>query len=141
MELQLQPQSFNEYSELSSFRIGRFDFFAVQGTLKSLLKHHNSKAQILCASRLMVQVSHSYMTTGTIITLTIQTFVDKVMFLLFTMLSRFVIAFLPKMGQNLLYMTLQSHSLPLSAEAVTTTEGSLYSVLYVFILGPYTCVP
>ena len=89
----------------------------------------------------MVQVSHSYMTTGTIVTLTIQTFVDRVMSLLFTMLSRFVIAFLPKMGQNLLYVTLQSHPLPLSAEAVITTEGGLYSALCVFILGPYKCVP
>ena len=89
----------------------------------------------------MIQLSHSYMTIGTITTLTIQTFVDKVMSLLFTMLSRFVIAFLPKMGHNLLYVTLQSHSLPFSAEAVTTTKVRLYSALHVFILGPCKCVP
>ena len=81
------------------------------------------------------------MATGETIALTIQTFVDKVMSLLFTMLSRFVIAFLPKMGHNLLYVTLQSHSLPFSAEAVTTTKVRLYSALHVFILGPCKCVP
>ena len=89
----------------------------------------------------MVQLSHPYMTTGKTIALNRWTFVDKVMSLLFTMLSSFVIAFLPKMGQNLLYMTLQSHSLPFSAEAVTTTKVSLYPVLHIFILGLYQCVP
>ena len=85
----------NEYSGLISFWIEWFDFLAVQGTLKSLLQHQSLKASILQHSALlMVQLSHPYMTTGK--TLTICTFVGKVMFLLFNMLSRFVIAFLPR---------------------------------------------
>ena len=87
----------NEYSGLISFRIDWFDLFAVQGILKSLLQHHNSKASILlCSAFFMVQLSHPYMTTGKTIALTIQTFVGKVMSLLFNMLSRLVIAFLPR---------------------------------------------
>ena len=79
-----------------SFRIDWFDCLAVQGTLKSLLQHHSLKASVLGHSAfLMVQLSHPYMTTGKTITLTIQTFVSKVMFLLFNMLSRFVVVFLP----------------------------------------------
>ena len=85
----------NEYSELISFKIDWFDFLAVQGTLKSFLQHHSLKASILWHSALfMVQLSHPYMTTGQTIALTVQTFVDKVMSLLFNMLSMFVIAFL-----------------------------------------------
>ena len=87
----------NEYSGLISFRIGRFDPFAVQGTLKSLLQHPNSKASILqCSDFFMVQFSVLYMTTGKIIALTIWTFVGKVIYLLFNTLFRFVIAFLPR---------------------------------------------
>ena len=87
----------NEYSELKSFRIDWFDLLAVQGTLKSPLQHHSSKASILwCSVFFMVQLSHSYMTTGKTIALTRWTFVGKLMFLLFTMLSRLVIAFLPR---------------------------------------------
>ena len=86
---------FNEYSGLISFRIGWFDL-AVQGTLKNL-QHYNLKAPILrCSALFMVQLSHPYMTTGKTTTLTIQTFVDKVMSLLFNMLSRLVITFLPR---------------------------------------------
>ena len=82
---------------LISFRVDYFDLLAVQGTLKSLLQHHNSKASILWHSDFfMVQLSHLYMTTGKPITLTIWTSVSKVMSLLFNMLSRFVIAFLPR---------------------------------------------
>ena len=85
----------NEYSGLSSFRIDRFDLLAGQGTLKSLLQHHSSKASILqCSAFLMVQLSHPYMTTGKTIALTRWTFIGKVMSLPFNMLSRFVIAFL-----------------------------------------------
>uniref|UniRef100_A0AC11DWT5 Uncharacterized protein n=1 Tax=Ovis aries TaxID=9940 RepID=A0AC11DWT5_SHEEP len=85
----------NEYSGLSSFRIDWFDLLAVQGALKSLLQHHSSKALILhCSALFMVQLSHMYMTTGKAISFTIQTFVGKVMSLLFNILSRFVIAFL-----------------------------------------------
>ena len=86
----------NEYTGLISFRIDWFDLLAVQGTLKSLLQHHSSKASILQHSDFfMVQLSHPYM-TGKTIALTIWTFVDEVMYLLFNMLSRLVIAFLPR---------------------------------------------
>ena len=85
----------NEYSGLLSLRIDWFDLLAVQGTLKSLLQHHNSKASTLRLSAFfMVQLSHPYMTTGKTIALTIWTFVEKVISLLFNMLSRFVLAFL-----------------------------------------------
>ena len=87
----------NEYSGLISFRIDWFNLLGIQGTLKSLPQHHSSKASILQHSDFfMVQFSHPYMTTGKTIALMIQTFVGKVMFLLFNMLSRFVIAFLPR---------------------------------------------
>ena len=87
----------NEYSELISFRMNWFDLLAVQGTLKSLLQHHSSKASILLHSTfLLVQLSHPYMTTVKTIALTRWTFVSKAMCLLFNRLSRFVIAFLPR---------------------------------------------
>ena len=87
----------NEYSGLISFRKDWFDLLAVQGTLKSPLQHHSSKASIVqCSAFFMVQLSHPYMTTGEIIALTRQTFVSQVMSLLFNMLSRLVIAFLPR---------------------------------------------
>ena len=86
----------NEYSELISFKIDRFDFLAVQGTLESLLQHCSSKASILqCSTFFVVRLWHPYMTTGKTIALTRQTSVGKVMSLLFNTLSRFVIAFLP----------------------------------------------
>jgi len=92
----------NEYSGLISFRIDWFDFLAVQGTLKSFLQHHSSKASILRhPAFFVVQLSHPYMTTGKTISLTRQTFVGKVMSLLFNMLSWLVIAFLPR-GKHLL---------------------------------------
>ena len=86
----------NEYSGLISFRMDWLDLLAVQGTLKSLLQHHSSKASILRRSGFMVQLSHPYMTTGKNIALTRWTFVGKVMSLLFNMLSSLVIAFLPR---------------------------------------------
>ena len=87
----------NEYSGLISFRMDRLDLLAVQGTLKSLLQHHSSKASILLHSAFfIVQLSHPYMTTGETIALTRRTFVGKVMSLLFNMLSRRVITFLPR---------------------------------------------
>ena len=87
----------NEYSELISFRIDWFNLLAIQGTLESFLQHRNSKASILWYSPFfMVQISHLYMTTGKIMALTIQTFVGKVVSLLCNILSRFVIAFLPR---------------------------------------------
>ena len=87
----------NEYSGLSSFRTDWLDLLTVQGTLKSLLQHHSSKASILRRSAFfMVQLSHLNMTTGKAIVLTRWTFVGKVKHLWFNMLSRFVIAFLPR---------------------------------------------
>src|SRR5574340_1009251 len=87
----------NEYSGLISFSIHWFDLLAVQGTFKSLLQHYSSKASILlCSAFFTVQLSHPYMTTGKTITLTRWTFVGKVMSLLFNMLSRLVITFLPR---------------------------------------------
>ena len=100
----------NEYSGLISFRIDWFDLLAVRGTLKSLLQHHSSKVSILWHSAFfMVQLSHPYMTTGKTIPLIRQTFVDKVIFLLFNMLSRLVIPFLPR-SKCLLISWLQSPS-------------------------------
>ena len=87
----------NEHSGLISFRMDWLDLLAVQGTLKSLLQHHRLKASILrCSAFLMVQLSNPYMTTGKTIALTRQTFVGKVMSLLFNMLSSLVITFLPR---------------------------------------------
>ena len=100
----------NEYSGLISFWIHWFDLLAVQGTLKSLLQHHSLKASILWYSAFfIVQLSHPYMTTGKTIALIRWTFVGKVMSLLFKMLSRLVIAFLPR-SKHLLISWLQSSS-------------------------------
>ena len=86
-----------EHSGLISFRMDWLNLLAVQGTLKSLLQHHSSKASILrCSAFFTVQLSHPYMTTGKTIALTRWTFVGKVMSLLFNMLSRLVLAFLPR---------------------------------------------
>ena len=102
---------FNEYLGLISFRIDQFDLLAVQGTLKSLLKDHSSKASILQHSTFfVVQLSHAYMTTGKTVALTRWTFAGKVMSLLLNMLSRFVIAFLPR-SKHLLISWLQSPSM------------------------------
>ena len=96
MEFQLSVSLSNEYSELISFRMYCLDLLAVQGTLKSLLQYHTSKASILRHSVFsIVQLSHSYVTTGKTIALTRQTFVGKVISLLLNMLSRLVIIFLP----------------------------------------------
>ena len=101
----------NEYSCLISFRMDWLDLLAVQGTLKSLLQHHSSKASILHRSAfLIVQLSHPYMTTGKTIALTRRTFVGKVMSLLFNMLSKLVIPFLPR-SKRLLISWLQSPSI------------------------------
>ena len=87
----------NEHPGLISFRMDWLDLLAVQGTLKSLLEYHSSKASILqCSAFFIVQLSHPYMTTGKTTALTRWTFVDKVMSLLFNMLSSLVISFLPR---------------------------------------------
>ena len=89
----------NEHPGLISFRMDWLDLLAVQGTLKSLLQHHSSKASILqCSAFFTIQLSHPYMTAGKTIALTRQTFVGKVMSLFFNMLSRLVITFLPRVS-------------------------------------------
>ena len=100
----------NEHLGLMSFRMDWLDLLALQGTLKSLLQHHSSKASILwCSAFFIVQLSHPHMTTGKTIALTRQTFVGKVTSLLFNMLSRLVITFLPR-SKHLLISWLQSPS-------------------------------
>ena len=97
LEFQLQHQSFPWTQRLIFFRMDWLDLLAVQGTLKCLLQHHSSKPSILrCSAFFIVQLSHPYMTTGKTIAFTRQTFVDKVMSLLFNMLSKLVITFLPR---------------------------------------------
>ena len=104
----MRPSS--EYSGLFSFKIDWFDLLAVQGTFKSLLQYHRSKASILQHSAFfIVQLSHPYMTTGKTTALTRRTFVGKVMSLLFNMLSRLIIAFLPR-SKRVLISWLQSPS-------------------------------
>ena len=99
----------NEHPGLISFRMDLLDLLAVQGTFKSLLQHHSSKVILQCSAFFIVQLSHPYMTTGKTIALTRQTIVGKVMSLLFSMLSRLVITFLP-MSKHLLISWLQSPS-------------------------------
>ena len=100
----------NEYSGLTAFRNDWFDLLTVQGTLKSLLQYHNLKASILwCSAFFVVHLSHPYMINGKTIALTVQIFVGKVMSLLFSMLSRLVIAFLPR-RKHLLISWLQPPS-------------------------------
>ena len=103
------------------------DLLAVQGTLKSLLQHHSSKASILlCSAFFIVQLPHPYMTTGKTITLTRQTFVGKVISLLFNMLSRFVIAFLPR-SKHLLISWLQSpYAVILEPKKIKSTTVSIF---------------
>ena len=100
----------NQYSGLISFRLDWLDLLAVQGTLKSLLQHRSSKASVLrCTAFLMVQLSHPYMTAGKTIALTGWTFVGKVVSLLFNLLSKLIITFLPR-NKRLLISWLQSPS-------------------------------
>ena len=118
----------NEYSGLISFRMDRLDLLAVQGTLKSLLQYHSLKASILwCSTFFIVQLSHPYMTTGKTIALTRWNFTGKVMSLLFNMLSRLVITFLPR-SKHLLISWLQSPSAmilePKKVKSLTVSIGS-----------------
>ena len=121
-----------EHRGLISFRMDWLDLLAVQGTLKSLLQHHSSKASILrCSAFFTVQLSHPYMTTGKTIALTRRTFVDKVMSLLLNMLSRLVITFLPR-SKHLLISWLQSSSTvileprKIKSDTVSTVSPSHY---------------
>ena len=122
----------NEYSGLISFRTDRFDLFAVQETLNSLLQHHSSKVSTLrCSVFFMVQLSYPYVTTGKTIALTRWTFVGKVMSLLFNMLSRLVITFLPR-SKHLLVSWLRSPS-------AVTMETTKRKSVPVSILSPSIC--
>ena len=110
MDFNFNISPFNEHPRLISFRMDWLDLFAVQGTLKSLLQHHSSKASIFqCSAFFTVQLSHPYMTTGQTIALTRRTLVGKVMSLLLNMLSRLVIIFLPR-NKHLLISWLPSPS-------------------------------
>ena len=132
MSFSFSISPFNEYSGLISFRIDWLYLLAVQGTLKSLLQHHGSKASVLqCSTFFMVQISHPCMTTGETIALTRWTFVGKVMSLLFSTLSRFFIAFLPR-SKRLLISWLQSIS------AVILEPRKIKS-LTVSIVSPSIC--
>ena len=123
----------NEYPGLISFRMDWLDLLAVQGTLKSLLQHHHSKASILqCSAFFIIQLSHPYTTTGKIIALTRQTSVGKVMSLLFNKLSRLVITFLPR-NKRLLISWLQSPSAvilepPKIKSATVSTVSHLFAM-------------
>ena len=115
----------SEHAGLTSFRMDWLGLLAVQGTLKSLLQHHSSKASILrCSAFFIVQLSHPYMTTGKTIALTRQTFVGRVMSLLFNMLSRLVITFLPR-SKRLLISWRQSPS-ALISEPRKTKSGHCF---------------
>ena len=111
----------NEHPGLISLRMDWLDLLAVQGTLKSLRQHHSSKASILqCSAFFIVQLSHPYMTTGKTIASTRWTFIDKVMSLLFNMLARLVITFLP-MSKRLLISWLQSPSAVILEPKISAT--------------------
>ena len=133
--LSISPSS--EHPGLISLRMNWLDLLAVQGTLKSLLQHHSSKPSILQHSAFFtVQLSHPYMTTGKIIALTRQTVVDKVMSLLFNMLSRLVITFLPK-SKRLLISWLQSPSAvilePKKIKSYTISTVNWRNMIFIFI--------
>ena len=130
--------SSNEHIGLISFRMDWLDLLAIQGTLKSLLQHHSSKPSILwCSAFFIVQLSHPYMTTGKTIALTRWTFVDKGMSLLFDMLSRLVINYLPKC-KHLLISWLQSQCAvileppKIKSETVSTVSPSIFHE----VMGP-----
>ena len=134
----------NEYPGLISFRMDWLDLFAVQGTFKSLLQHHSSKASILqCSAFFTVELSHPYMTTGKTIALTRWTFVGKVLSVLFNMLSRLVITFLPR-SKRLLILRLQSPS-PVILEprkiksALFPLLSTRFSLITYFMHSRYVC--
>ena len=128
----------NEYSGLISFRMDWLDLLTVQGTLKSLLQHHSSKASILHHSAFFIfQLSHPYMTTGKTIALIRQTFVGKVMSLLFNMLSWLVITFLPR-SKRLLISWLQSPSAMIlePRKIKSATVSTVYPSICHEVMGP-----
>ena len=132
--------SSDEYSGLISFRMDWLDLLSVQGTLKSLLQHHSSKAPILRHSAFFtVQLSHPYMTTGKTIALTRQTFVDKVMSLFFNMLSQLVITFLPR-SKRLLISWLQSPSAVILEPKKIKSASTFSPSICHEVKGPYAMI-
>ena len=118
----------NEYSGLISFMTDWMDLLVLQGNLKRLLQHYSSKASILCSSAFfMVKLSHPYMTTGKSIALTRQTFVGKVMPLLFTILSRLVIAFLPRSKRLLISLMKSTSTMILETKKIKCVTVSIVS--------------
>ena len=116
-----------------------FDLLSVQGTLKSLLQHHSSKASILrCSALFIVQLSHPYMTTGKTIALIIQTFVDKVISLLFSMLSGFVIAFLPRSKSLLISWLKSPFAVILEPKKIKSVIDYLTINLLIYFWGLYS---
>ena len=127
LEFQLQHQSY-EYLGLISFRIDWFDLLAVQGSLKSLLQHHSTKASTLrCSAFFIVQLLHPYMTTGKTIALIRWTFVSKVMSLFFNTLSRFVITFLPRSKHRLILWLQLSSAVILEPTKIKSVTVSIIS--------------
>ena len=125
----ISPSS--EYSGLISFGMDWLDLLAVQGTLKSLLQHHSSKASVLWHSAFfMVQLSQPYMTTGKAIALTRRTFVGKVMSLHFSMLSRFVTAFLPRRKRLLISWLLSPSAVIVQPKKIKSITVSISSSIY-----------
>ena len=132
----------NEYSGTDSFRMDWLDHLAVNGTLKSLLQHHSSKASILqCSAFFMTQLSHPYMTTGKTIALTLQTFVGKVMTLLFNMLLRLVITFLPRSKQLLIFWLQSPSAVILEHKKIKSVTVSTVSPSICHeVMGPDTMI-
>ena len=132
----------NEYSGLISFRIDWLDLLTTQGSLKSLLQYHSSKTSILWLSAFfMVQLSHPYMTTGKTIALTIWTFVGKVMSLLFYILSRLVIAFLPRSKHLLISQQQSPSAVILEPKKIKSVTVSIVSPsLWHEVMGPDTVI-
>ena len=130
----------NEYSGLISFRMDWWDLFAAQGTLKSVLQHHNSKASVLHHSALfIVQLSYPYMTTGKTIALTKWIFVGKLMSLLFNMPSRLVITFLPR-SKHILILWLQSPSAVILEPLKIVCHCSISPSICHEVMGPDTMI-
>ena len=125
------------YPGLISFRIDWLDLLAVQGTLKSLLQHHSSQASILpCSAFFIVQLSHPYMTAGKMIALTRRTFVGKVMSLLFNMLSRLVITFLPRSKHLLISWLLSPSAVILELKKIKCHHFCFFSSVCHEVMGP-----
>ena len=131
----------NEYSGLISFRIDQFDLLAVQGTLKSSPAHSSKPSILQHSAFFMIQLSHPYMTTGKTIALTRWTFVGKVMFLLFNVLSRFVISFLPRRKPLLISWLHLRHILILEPKKIKSVTVSTFPPFICHeVMGPYAII-